>query len=162
MRNTLRLLHLLGFVAFAGSSASWLVLAAAAGGASPANLVFAREVIDLGLLWLTVPGMWLAVLVGATIAQSGWATFGDRWVLVKTAAAIVMVINTHMVLLPTAGEAVELARIAQTQGGIPADYHEAAATERVAGALNLVLALVAAVSGLWKYGRRRRRAVPSG
>lgn len=159
MRNTLRLLHLLGFVVFVGSGASWLMLAAAAEGASPANLVFAREVIDRGLLWLTVPGMWLAVLVGATIAQSGWAAFGDRWVLVKTTVAIVVVINTHMVLLPTAGEALELAQASRTQGEILARYHDLAGTERVAGALNIVLALVAAVSGLWKYGRRRRAVV---
>lgn len=161
MRNGLRLLHLLGFVAFVGSSASWLVLAAAAEGASPANLVFAREVIDRGLLWLTVPGLWLAVLVGATIAQSGWASYGDRWVLVKSAAAIVIVLNTHMVLQPTAGEALELAQISRTQGELAAAYHDVAATERVAGALNIGLGLVAAVSGIWKYGRRRR-AVASG
>jgi|GEM_PF-3808622 len=152
-RRALLLLHLLGVAAFFGSLlvhalGGWLT-----GDTGPASTL---PVLLERVAWtVTVPGLWIAVMAGSTLALSGFASFGDRWIQLKVAAALAMIVITHVVLLPALVEAARTA--ASGTAAVSGDYADPLRTVGIAAVADLGLAAMAAVAGVWKFGRRRRR-----
>jgi hypothetical protein len=64
MDRSLKFVHLVGMALFLGSIAVYLALSPWAKAGSLDRLLFARQVIALGTISVTLPGLWLAVAAG--------------------------------------------------------------------------------------------------
>lgn len=153
MNRTLKLAHLVGLVLFLGSIFTFIVVSALVDGASLENLAFGRRIISRGTVVLTLPGLWLMVITGLWMGYRRYG-FASRFVQIKLALAILIVLNAHLVIVPAADHATTLAEISRASDQLLPEYHAAYLRETVFGAVNVLLAIAAAVVGIWKIGAR--------
>lgn len=66
--------------------------------------------------------------------------------------AFITVVNALFVVVPTVCSATVLAQEAVTVGQLPVGYTRACTIESAAGGVNIVLTLVAAACGVWRFG----------
>ncbi len=140
MKRILIYLHLLGFALFLGSIPTYVVLSLVAGETDPARLAAARGFILAGTQAVTIPGLWLAAASGLVLAFQRRHVW-PRWIKLKLALVVFIMLNTHFGIAPAIEEAAALAGQAARVGvGDPA-LALAVARESALGGLNLVLAL---------------------
>lgn len=151
MQKTLKYLHLLGLTLFLGSILTYVLVSALVKGGSLEDLVFGRQIIRTGTLTLTLPGMWLAVLTGFVLAAKGRRVLVEKWLTLKLILALVIVLNAHLLIVPTTGDALSWAKESLTRGKVLPEYAAAYLRETIAGTVNVVLILVTMAAGVWKW-----------
>ena len=83
---------------FLGSVLTYIVVSTIAERASLEALVFARRLISTSTSVLTLPGMWLIVATGLLMTLRGYGFLRHRWLNIKHAAIIVVVLNALRLL----------------------------------------------------------------
>lgn len=95
-----KLLHLVGMALFLGSIAVYITLSpwAKAGGLD--RVLLARQVIALGTVYVTLPGLWVTVAAGFLFGLRWRSPFGAGWMRSKLVAGVLMLLNSHLLVAP--------------------------------------------------------------
>ena len=151
MFRLLKLVHIGGLVISLGSIATFIVVSALIEGASLENVAFGRELISTGSSVLTLPGM---VLLAVTGILMGVARYGvkQRFFRLKFLLMALLAVNGYFFVLPLVNSATEIAVRSLAQGKLLPEYKAAYLRESIAGAVNILIMLAAAVIGVWKIG----------
>ena len=151
--RVLRLLHFVGLVTFLGSIFTYIAISALTRDASLENLAFARRIIATGTNVLTLPGMWV---LAATGLWMGYRRYGlsSRFFRIKLLLVALVVVDAHVIVVPAAHAATEIAIRSVGDGHLFPEYGPAYLRETIAGAVNVLLTLAAAVVGVWRIGAR--------
>jgi hypothetical protein len=158
MDRLLTLLHLVGMALFLGSIAVYIALSPWAKTGGLDRLLLAREIIALGTTSVTLPGLWLAVTAGFIMGLRLRPRFGAGWVRFKLVAGVLILLNSHLLVVPAVRATLVAAEASARAGTLLPAFGPAAAQESLAGAVNVLMALVAAAVGVWKPRWRRHRA----
>ncbi len=152
MTKVVRLLHHLGLVLFLGSVFTFAVASGVPRQGDLAGLLVARQIISSGTNVLTVPGLAILVISGAGLVAVNRGKLSQSWARVMLAAAVVIAGSTAFAVLPAVTSATSLASASVQAGRLVEGYERAYVTESVAGGFNIVLALIAIVAGVWRFG----------
>lgn len=154
MRQALKVAHFVGLAMFMGSVLAHISVNAVPGvGTDPAATLTARQAIVAATTWVTLPGLLLAIASGLGLALLGGHGFGRTgWLTLHQAAALLILLNAVLVLVPAGREAVEAAHTGSLEA-----VATAAATESRFGPVNLLLTLSVVVLGVGKprLGQRK-------
>lgn len=147
----LKLAHFGGLVTFLGSIFTFIVISALTRDASLENLAFGRTIISTGTNVLTLPGMWVLAITGIWM---GYRQYGlkNRFFQIKLLLAALIVVNAHFLVVPAAHAATGIATRSLAEGFLLPEYGAAYMRETLFGAANVLLAITAAVVGVWKIG----------
>lgn len=164
MDRWLKGLHLVGMALFLGSIPGHVILGfAQPGGEIPApGIVFAREMVKIATLFVTTPGLVLAVVTGfAMVAVRRVDVRAQPWLLAHLVLGLVMLANASLLIVPTELALVEQAHVLLDGGSFdPQAWARIKMTEDIAGAANVLMALVSI--GLGVARPWRRQMVPAG
>lgn len=155
MNRTLKLFHLGGLILFLGSVFTFIVISASFTDATLQGIAFGRQIISTGTKFLTIPGIWLITLSGIFMGYRKYS-FKQRFVQVKLVLALLILLNTYFLIVPSAKEATELAVSSLVKGYLPLEYSDAYIKESIWGAVNVLLAIIAMVTGIWKWGVNKK------
>jgi len=147
MSNGLRLTHIAGMVIFLGSIFTFILISAFIETASLENISFGRQIISSGTKVLTIPGMFAIAISGLWLGYIRYG-FRHRFFLTKVLLISVIVINTIFFILPAVNSATEIAIKSLEQGVLLPEYKPAYMQESIFGAVNVFLAIVAAIMGV--------------
>lgn len=151
MLKLAKTIHIIGVAMFLGSIFAHI----AAGMApevttNPAAMLFARQTIATATLYVTLPGLAIAVVSGLFMTHYGkFGLFRERWLTLHQLAALVMVANALVMLVPIGRAAVEAAA-AVAAGNTAEALAALMAKEHVFGAINIVLAVAAVLLAVGK------------
>jgi len=153
MLRALKLAHIVGLVIFLGSILTFIVISALIENASLENIAFGRRIISTGTSVLTLPGMWLIAVTGFC---RGYLLYGwqQRLFQIKVLLVTLIIFNAYLFIVPAATSATEIAMRSLAEGQILPEYKAAYMQETIFGAVNVLLALTAAVVGVWRVGAK--------
>ena len=151
MLRALKLTHIVGLVIFLGSILTFVVISALIENASLENIAFGRRIISTGTSVLTLPGMWLIAVTGFC---RGYLLYGwqQRFFQIKLLLVTLIILNAYLFIVPAATSATEIAVRSLAEGQLLPEYKAAYMRETIFGAVNVLLALTAAVVGVWRVG----------
>jgi uncharacterized membrane protein len=147
MFELFRVFHIVGVAMFFGSILGHVTTGLIPGAAdNPVAMLAARQAIALANWYVTIPGLFLAVVSGAFMAANrGYEK--RRPLALHIAAAAVIVVIAVAVLIPAALE-LETAASAVAAGTMtPEAFASAVKREYMFGAVNILLALAAIAIG---------------
>ena len=139
---------------FLGSILTFLVVSMLTKGSSLEYLVFARQIISTGVSSLTLPGMWLIVITGVFMTIRSYGFLKHRWLNLKHLLILVIVLNAHFVIVPAAGDALEIAKLSLAQGKLLPEYDSAYMRESIFGAINVLLIIISMIAGIWRFRKK--------
>lgn len=151
MIRMLKLAHIGGLVVFLGSIPTFTVISALTVDASLENIAFGRGVISTGTQMLTLPGMWMTVITGIWMGRKRYG-LKQRFIRLKLLLVSLIVLNAHVLIVPAASMATEIAIRSLTHDRLLPAYTGAYLQESIFGAANVLLAVMAAVIGVWRLG----------
>jgi hypothetical protein len=159
MYKSLKILHLVGLSLFLGSVFGHVVASAVGGEIGGAEFLFARKIISVATWALTLPGLALSICTGVALAALSPAR--RPWMYAHAGFAIAIALIAAFVLVPAGMEALRGVDLSGS-GPTLADVEAALMRERIAGAVNILLALCVVAIGVIKpvMNRRSRRAEP--
>jgi hypothetical protein len=160
MNKLLKLFHLFGLILFLGSIFNFLLISILTKDNSLENLVFARQIISKGTLFLTLPGMWLIAGTGAIMTLQSYDFIERRWLNLKHLIIVLVIMNAHFVIVPAAETALEIAENSLRQGVLLSDYERAYMRESIWSGINVILVIIAAVASLWKFEKKKKANSP--
>jgi len=152
MRRILKIAHLIGLALFLGSVFSHVVASVLGGPPGSPGFLPARAEIVAATRALTLPGLGLAVLSGVGMAIVSPGLRRQRWFWLHVALAAAVVVSSLAFVAPAGQRALALATGA-------ANAHDLAAAlfvERVAGSVNIGLAIVLIAVGVIRPALRAR------
>ena len=152
MPKAARFLHHLGLALFLGSIFTFAVASGVPRPGDVAGLLVARQIISAGTNILTLPGLALLLVSGLGLAAADRGKLKEPWARVMLVAAILVLANAALVVLPAVASATSLAASSAEAGQLVEGYYKAYATESVAGGVNILLALTGVVAGVWRFG----------
>lgn len=152
MKNAMKILHLLGFVMFLGGILGTIIMNVVVGDSTdPSFINHQRQFVSAMTMSLTVPGMWLTILSGLLMAWlRKYNLLRLRWLTIKVALALIILINGAFILAPFVSKVTALAAQSASQGILAANYLTLKASEDMFGAINFLLILVAAALAVFK------------
>lgn len=156
MNKGAKFIHIIGLVLFLGSIFTYTLISTLTKNASLADIVFAREIISAGTTYLTLPGLFIIVLSGIISTIKEVRFLKHRWLNVKFAALVIILLNTFIFILPAANDALELAKASLAEGKLLSEYSAAYMQESIAGGVNVLLAIGSIISGIWKYEKKTK------
>jgi hypothetical protein len=154
MSQVAKLVHLLGLALFLGSVLAFAVASSVPPSGDLGALVVARQVISAGTNALTLPGLCLLIVSGIGLAAANRHVVDQPWVRVMAAAALLIVANSVIFVIPAVRSATALAEAGVASGRLAGEYRLAYLTESVAGGVNILLAVAATVAGVWRFNRQ--------
>jgi hypothetical protein len=157
MYRALKIAHLLGLALFLGSIFSHVVAAALGGAPGSPGFLPAREEIDAATRALTLPGLGLAALSGLGMALVAPGLRRQRWLWLHAALAGLVVVSSLALVAPAGRQALAGAEAFAAGGAGAAELAGALALERVAGAINIALAIALLAVGVIRPSLRARR-----
>jgi predicted integral membrane protein DUF2269 len=146
MRKLMKLLHYIGLIIFLGSILSYILISALAKGSTPANLVFALQVINAGVKFLTVPELLVVIVTGVILTVTHYGFFRARWLNIKHTLIVIIAVNTFVFILLAETDALRLAQASLDKGTLLPEYVAASTRSALAGGI-----MVAAV---WRFQER--------
>lgn len=152
MHRALKILHLLGLALFLGSVFSHVVASVLGGPPGSPGFLPARAEIVAATRALTLPGLGLAVLSGFGMALLAPGFRRQRWFWLHVGLAALVVGSSLAWVAPAGRRALALAA-----GGDASGLAAALLTERVAGSVNIALAIALLAVGVIKPALRARK-----
>ena len=152
MHRILKVVHLIGRALFLGSVFSHVVASVVGGPPGSPGFLPARAEIVAATRALTLPGLGLAVLSGLGMAIVSPGFRRQRWFWLHAALAGLVVASSLAWVAPAGRRALALA----TSGEGAADLASALLIERVAGSVNIALAIALLVVGVIRPALRAR------
>ena len=159
MHRALKIVHLIGLALFLGSIFGHVVAAVLGGPPGSPGFLPARAEIVAATRALTLPGLGLAVLSGLGMAIVSPGLRRQRWLWLHAGLALLVVVSSLALLAPAGRRA--LAAAEGLGAGAP-DLASALLVERVAGGVNIVLAIALLVVGVIKPALRARIGAGNG
>jgi hypothetical protein len=159
VRKAAKYLHLFGLALFVGSVLTFAVASGVPASGDLSSLAAARRVIAAGTFVLTLPALAVLVASGIGLLWGRIHLAREAWLRLMLLAAVAVVLNALLVVVPAARSATALAQAAAATGQLPGGYARAYAVESAAGGVNLMLALAAAACGVWRFGAKGGEAV---
>ena len=156
MMKSLKLFHYLGLILFLGSIFLYILISGLTSHSSLENLVFSRQIIRTGTLFLTIPGLGLVVLSGLIMTTKYYGFFKHRWLTIKQFLMLTILLNSKFLVLPAIEEALRLAKLSQETGFLLPEYQAAYQQEAIFGGINVMLSIVSMVVAIWKPKARRK------
>lgn len=153
MSRFLKMAHILGLVLFLGSIFTFIVASGVIRGADVLSISVGRRIISSGTDLLTVPALLLVVISGAWMAWVGGG-FASRFVRIKLAIGVLLLLNAVVFVVPAVHLATELAVQSVSSGQLLPGFSAAYMQEEIAGALNILLGIGALAVGVWKTSLR--------
>ena len=152
----LKLLHLAGMAALAGSLLALLVVAQASPYAGADAQAALRQAAADMVSMAIVPALLALLCSGGLLMVARPAHLGARWVWAKAALGTAAAALTLGVLHPANGRAAALALLGAQGSPVLAPLDAALATERIAATVVLALLVLAIAVALWRprLGRR--------
>ncbi|MFB3895640.1 MAG: hypothetical protein ACE14V_04980 [bacterium] len=147
MFRLLKLIHFIGMILMLGSIFTFVLISVVTKVFSPDEPDFGRIIIAFGTYLLTFPGIWLLVLSGIWMGYIKYG-FKSRFVQIKFILGLLIILNGYLFVLP----AVKLATTLAMHGQISSAYHAAYMQESSFGAINVLIAIIAAIVGIWRIG----------
>lgn len=133
-----------------GSIFSFVLISVVTKAASPDNLALGRTIIAVGTYLLTFPGIWLLILSGIWMGYLKYG-FKSRFVQIKLVLGLLIILNGYLFVLPAVKQATTLAM----HGQVYPAYHAAYMQESIFGSINVLIAIIAAIVGVWRIGDTR-------
>jgi hypothetical protein len=155
MKQMARFVHTAGLVLLLGSILTFLVASSVGKSGVVVELAVVRRVIGRGTTCLTLPGLALLIASGVALVLTGSGMLKKRWVQVMAIATIGVVANGVLVVMPAVRAATDSAAASLAAGHLVAGYEQAFHRETFAGNINILLAVVAMIAGVWGTGARR-------
>lgn len=155
--KSLKLFHYLGLILFLGSIFLYILISGLTSHNSLENLVFSRQIIRTGTLFLTIPGLGLVLLSGLVMTGKYYGFGKYRWLNIKQFLTLLILVNSLFLILPAASEALQLAKQSMEQGILLPSYQSAYQREAVFGATNVLLSLIAMAVAVWKPKRKGKK-----
>ncbi len=162
MVRWLKILHLVGMALFLGSIPGHILLGVAEPGGAipPPGIVFAREMVKAATVFVTVPGLTLAVVTGFGMV---WIRrinpLRVPWMAAHLALGVVMLLNGALLIVPAEITLAAQAHALMNDTGFDeAVWRRAALTEDAAGAANVLMALISIGIAAVRPGRRSAMA----
>lgn len=156
MLKYLKLFHYLGLMLFLGSIFVYILISGLTSHNSLENLVFARQIIHTGTLFLTIPGLGLVLLSGFVMTAKYYGFDKHLWLNLKQFLTLIILFNTAFLVLPAIGDALQLAKLSQETGFLLPEYQAAYQQEAIFGGINVMLSIVSMVVAIWKPKARRK------
>jgi hypothetical protein len=152
MKRLIKMLHVLGLVMFFGSILSYISMGFVISTGEDVKLILLKRQIIHGMTWtLTMPGLWLLVITGVIMAiQMKYGFCKTRWLTIKQAIVIVMVINATFFLAPFVDQLLASAQQGMVTGTLSRNYFRIIDRENKLGALNLLLCLCTVIITIFK------------
>ena len=148
----IKLFHYVGCTMFSGSILTFLAISTLTKNASLDDLVFARQIISAGTTTLTLPGMWMIVITGVLMTVRTYGFFKYTWLNLKHLIIVTVVLNAHLIIVPTADSALHMARLSLAHVTLLSYYNFASSKESVFGAFNVLMILFSIFVGIWNIG----------
>lgn len=145
----------MGLIIFLGSILTFIVASLVTSGGGVGDLVIGRRIIGAGTTFLTLPGLGFLMVSGGALVVMNRDILREPWARAMVIATVGIVGNGLLVVLPAVRSANALAEASMAAGRLVAAYRHAYATESIAGAVNVALALLAMAAGVWRFGARR-------
>lgn len=162
MHRALKIAHLIGLALFLGSVFGHVVAAILGGPpGSPGFLPACTEIVAATRA-LTLPGLGLAVLSGLGMAIVSPGLRRQRWLWLHAGLALLVVVSSLALLAPAGRRALVAAQPLAAGGAGAPDLAAALLVERVAGAVNIVLAIALLAVGVIKPALRARIGAGNG
>ncbi len=160
MYKFLKVIHILGVAMFLGSIFGHIATGQVPGAANnPPAMLFARQAIELATRYVTLPGLVIAILSGASMVASGYpGSFKQRWLVPHVAAAAAIAAITVAVMVPVGHDLVAAAKAVVAGTMTPEGFAASAVREHLFGAVNILLAFAAIVLGIVKPRLRQGRS----
>lgn len=149
MHKLMKLFHYVGLILFPGSILSYILISALAKASTLANLVFALQVINAGVKFLTLPG-----IVTGLILTTHYGFFRTHWLNVKHVLMVIIAVNTLAFILPAETDAMRLAQTSLDKGTLLPEYVAVSTPSARAGGINVVLIGLAMVAAVWRFQKR--------
>lgn len=152
MNKATKMLHLLGFVMFLGGILATIVTNAVVGNdTNPILIDHQRQFVSAIIRGLMIPGMWVVFLSGLFMVRLRKYNLRKvRWITIKFALALIILLNGTFILAPLANEVTALASQGASQGMLAANYFAQKANEDMFGAVNFFLILITVVFAVFK------------
>ncbi|WP_282608853.1 DUF2269 family protein [Pelagibius sp. Alg239-R121] len=160
MRKFVKALHLIGLAMFLGSVFGHIAISLNAGAdQDPETLLFARQAIEVAIIYVTLPGLILLLVTGVVLTVSGrFGVFKIRWLTLHQVLGVLIILNAAFILYPAGGE-LAIAAGQVVQGALSWEqFHAVAALERTFGPINVALTLMTVFVAVLKPGFGSARA----
>lgn len=153
MYRLLKFFHILGLTLFLGSVFGHIVASVSGGAPGTPQFLFARQEISAAIWTLTVPGLALSIATGLGLVAVGRLNpIQTKWLALHSTLAVIIAAIAAILIIPAAAEVLRLAGAMQegSPGAGVEQIMAAKRTEDIAGAINVLLALIGAAVGVWK------------
>lgn len=155
MIKYLKLFHYLGLLLFLGSIFVYILISSLTSHSSLEGLVFARQIIYTGTLFLTIPGLGLVLLSGLVMTGKYYGFGKHRWLNIKQFLTLIILLNTIFFLLPIIKEGLQWAKLSQEVGFLLPEYQASYQQETILGGINVMLSITSIVVAIWKPKPRK-------
>ncbi len=161
MNKFLKIIHLLGLVAFVGSIFSHILLSNLGDPeADLAGFAVLAQAKYMNVLLLTMSGLILMLLTGiALMLRRGMTPKRARWMGVKLMLVMLIALNGTLVLTPLSRDMATLAQDAGTTGRLPTAFYDLQRKEDVLGTANLAMILAVISLAVAKPALRRKNGI---
>lgn len=157
MKNTFKLLHLIGLVMFLGSILSFIAINKFVGANPDATLIFHQRQFVSAITWtLTIPGMWILVIAGGLTALTGkYRLIEHRWLIAKLVLAALILVNGTFFIPPLVAQVTSIATQGAIQGQLLPTYIPLKVKEDMYGIANFIMILIAIILAIFRPSFRR-------
>jgi len=157
MKNTFKLLHLIGLVMFMGSILSFIAMNKFVGASTDAMLISHQRQFVSAITWaLTIPGMWILIIAGSLTALTGkYRLIEHRWLITKLALAALILINGTFFIAPLVSQVTSIAEQSAIQGQLLPTYMPLKTKEDMYGIANFLMILIVIFLAIFKPSFRR-------
>jgi uncharacterized membrane protein len=159
MKNTTRMLHIIGLVMFLGGILPSVVMNSVVGTSTDAVLIYhQRQFVSAITWWLTIHGMWILIVAGSLLALTGkYRLIENRWLIAKLVPGGLILINGTFILAPLVGQVTGIAEQSVLQGQLLPTYMPLKTTEDMFGIANLLTLVIAFLLVIYKPNFRRAK-----
>jgi hypothetical protein len=157
MKNTARMLHIVGLVMFLAGILPSIVMNAVVGISTDAVLIYHQRLFVSAITWgLTIPGMWVLLVAGSlTLFTRKYRLIEQRWLIAKLVLATLILINGTFILAPLVSQVTAIAEQSALQGKILPAYMPLKTTEDMYGIANFLMLAIAFLLAMYRPSFRR-------
>lgn len=157
MKKTTKLLHLIGLVMFLGGILPSIVMNSVVETGTDAVLIYHQRLFVSAITWaLTIPGMWILIVVGSLSALAGkYRLVEHRWLIAKLALGTLILINGTFILAPLVSQVTSIAEQSAARGQLLPTYMPLKAKEDMYGIANFLMLVIAFLLAIYRPSFRR-------
>jgi Predicted integral membrane protein (DUF2269) len=144
MIRALRLVHILSIVGFLGSIMAYVVISEKLKTTKDLTHIYLiTSYINFAVRSFTIPMMGLSILAGFWLAiQKGYKIFSERWIIIKMAFVMTIVVNAVGMIVPLRDKKEVFALESLQKGVLSEEFVSTQRIEDIFGVTNICLILI--------------------